>query len=70
MNIFKKISWIEFDPNQTQILGIKSGIVWGYLEDSNECSPLRYISKPKNISEEDFYLLLDRIDVQIIKQQE
>ena len=70
MNIFKKIRRIEYDPNQTQIFGIKSGIVWGHFQDSNECLPLLYISKPRGITQEDFDMLLDVLDICIVKRLE
>ena len=65
MNILDKIRSIEFDRNRTKVFGIKSGILWGHSKDTNGCFPLLYISKPKNISQEDFELLLDKITINV-----
>jgi hypothetical protein len=64
MNILDKIKSIEYDKNRTAIFGIKSGIVWGNHKEGGT-SPLLYISKPKNISQEDFELLLDRLIINV-----
>ena len=63
MNIFDKIRAFEYDENRTKIFRIKSGIVWGYSKDTNGCFPMLYITKPKNISQEDFELLLSKLDI-------
>ena len=67
MNILDKISSFEYDKNRTNIFGIKSGIVWGNSKSTNGQFPLLYISKPKNISKEDFDVLLDKINIEIRK---
>ena len=63
MNIFDKIRAFEYDENRTKIFRIKSGIVWGHSKDTNGSFPLLYITKPKNISQEDFELLLSKLDI-------
>jgi hypothetical protein len=63
MNIFNQIKSFEFDRNKSHKYGIKSGIIWAYSNQSNCCYPMLYISKPKGISQEDFELLLDSIDI-------
>jgi hypothetical protein len=67
MTILEKIRSFEFDKNRTRIFGIKSAIVWGHSKDTNGSFPMLYISKPKNISQEDFEILLDKIDIEIRK---
>jgi hypothetical protein len=67
MNILDTIRSFEFDKNRNKIFGIKSGIVWGHSNKTNGTFPLLYISKPKHISQEDFELLLDKIDIGIRK---
>lgn len=64
MNIIEQLKLIYFDRNRCKKFGIKSGILWGYKEN-NSCFPLLYISKPKHISQEDFEILLDKIDINI-----
>jgi hypothetical protein len=65
MNILESIRSFEFDKNRNKIFGIKSGIVWGYSNKTNGSFPMLYISKPKSISQEDFELLLEKIDINI-----
>ena len=67
MTILEKIRSFEFDKNRTRIFGIKSAIVWGHSKDTNGSFPMLYISNPKNISQEDFEILLDKIDIEIRK---
>lgn len=67
MNILDKIKSFEYDKNRCHILGIKSAVIWGHLKDSNSLFPLLYISKPRNISQEDYELLLNKIDISIRK---
>jgi hypothetical protein len=67
MNILDKIKSFEFDKNRNKIFGIKSGIVWGHSNENNSMFPILYISKPRNISKEDFELLLNKIDIKIRK---
>jgi hypothetical protein len=67
MNILDKIKSFEFDKNRNKIFGIKSGIVWGHSNENNSMFPILYISKPRNISKEDFELLLNKIDITIRK---
>jgi len=68
MNILDKLRSVEFDKNRKKIFGIKSGIIWGHSKETNGCYPLLYISKPKNISKEDFEVLLDSLRIQITKK--
>ena len=68
MNIFDRIRSFEFDRNETHIYGIKSGIVWGHSKETNSCSPILYISKPKGVSQEDFELLLDCLELKFLKK--
>jgi len=63
MSILDSLRSVEFDRNKNKIFGIKSAIVWGYSKDSNSCSPILYISKPKHVSQEDFDFILDHLDL-------
>ena len=65
MNILDNISCIEFDKNKDKIFGIKSGILWGVKKDEAVAFPILYISKPKHISDEDYQILLDNINISI-----
>jgi len=64
-NILEKISSFEYDKNRNKIFGIKSAIIWGHSKDTNSSFPMIYISKPKSVSQADFELLLDKIDIAI-----
>ena len=62
--IFEKIKSFSFDINESKIFGIKSGIVWGHSNKSdNGLFPLLYISKPRHLSESDFQTLLSNINI-------
>lgn len=63
--ILDGIRSFEFDKNRKAIFGIKSGIIWGHSNKTNGSFPILYISKPKGISQEDFELLLDKLDISI-----
>jgi hypothetical protein len=63
--ILDRIRSFEFDKNRKAIFGIKSGIVWGHSNKINGSFPMLYISKPKGINQEDFELLLDKLDISI-----
>ncbi len=65
MNILDSIRSFEFDKNRKKIFGIKSGIVWGHSNKTNGSFPMLYISKPKSVSQEDFELLLEKLDISI-----
>lgn len=65
--ILEQIRSFEFDKNRKAIFGIKSGIVWGHSKTTNGSFPMLYISKPKGITQKDFELLLDKIDISIRK---
>ncbi len=65
--ITERLTSFEYDKNRNKIFGIKSGIVWGKFSNPFSTSPILYISKPKHISQEDFELLLDKIEI-IIKK--
>lgn len=62
-SITRRIDSIYFDKNEGKIFGIKSGILWANTKNSTY--PLLYISKPKNLSEEDYRYLLDKIEIEI-----
>jgi len=64
--ITDKLKSFEYDKNRNGIFGIKSGIVWGKFSNQGT-SPILYISKPKHVSQEDFELLLDKIEIIIRK---
>jgi len=63
MTIFDRIKGYELDTNRRRNFGIKSAVVWGYSNTQNSCSPMLYISKPKHVSQEDFDLMLSKIDI-------
>lgn len=65
--IIESIRSFEYDKNRKNIFGIKSAIVWGHSKNTNGCFPMLYISKPKGISKEDYDLLLDKIQIEILK---
>ncbi len=67
INEIDKIRAIEFDKNKRKIFGIKSAIVWAYSIEDGKVYPLLYISKPKHLSQEDFDVVLDRLDIKIRK---
>ena len=67
MSILDKIKSFSYDKNREKLYGIKSAIVWGHSKDSNTIFPLLYISKPRSISQEDYELLLQKIDISIRK---
>lgn len=67
MSILDKIKLFSFEPNREHQFGIRSGIVWGHSNESNSIFPILYISKPRNISQADFDLLLDKIEIEIKK---
>ncbi len=67
MNILESIRSFEFDKNRTKVFGIKSAIVWGHSAKTNSIFPMLYISKPKHITQEDFELILDKLDINILK---
>lgn len=67
--ILDGIRSFEYDKNRKGIFGIKSGIVWGYSNKTNGVFPMLYISKPKNVSQEDFELLLDNIHISLTKPE-
>lgn len=65
MTILEGIRSFEYDKNRNKMFGIKSAIIWGHSKDSNSSFPMLYISKPKGVSQEDFELLLDKLDISI-----
>jgi len=67
MSVFDDIRSFEFDRNRKHHFGVTSGIVWGHSKNTNESFPLLYIAKPKHISQEDFELLLDSIDIRFLQ---
>lgn len=67
--ILDGIRSFEYDKNRKGIFGIKSGIVWGHSNKTNGGFPMLYISKPKNVSQEDFELLLDNIHISLTKPE-
>lgn len=68
--ILNEIKSFEFDKNRNKLFGIKSGIIWGHSRTTNGMFPMLYISKPKHISQEDFELLLDSIQIEFIVPEE
>ena len=67
MNILDEIRSIEYDKNRTKIFGIKSAIIWGHSKERSSTFPLLYISKPRSISQEDYELLLDKLQINILR---
>jgi hypothetical protein len=67
MNILQQIRSYEYDKNRNNIFGIKSAIVWGHSNQGGGNFPLLYITKPKHISQEDFELLLNKLQIEILK---
>ena len=63
MSILDKIKALTYDKNREKLYGIKSAIVWGHSKNSNTIFPLLYISKPRSISQEDYELLLDKLQI-------
>ncbi len=68
MSILDRIKSFEYDKNRKKIFGIKSAIVWGNLNDKNVTVPLFYISKPKHLSNEDFEVILESIEISLTKK--
>jgi hypothetical protein len=67
MSILDDIKSFEYISNLKHQFGIKSGIVWGNSKHSNSCYPILYISKPKNISQEDYEILLNSLRIEFVK---
>lgn len=67
MSILDEIKSFEYDKNRRGLFGIKSGIVWGNKMDDSGMFPLLYIYKPKHISQQDFELILDKLEIGIYK---
>ena len=61
--ILDQIKSFEYDKNRKGLFGIKSAIIWGYSNRTNGIFPMLYISKPKHISQEDYELLLDNLEI-------
>lgn len=55
---------IELDKNKNKIFGIRSAILWGFIEDNVSC-PIIYLRKPKYMSDEEFESILDRLEIKI-----
>ena len=66
-SILTEIKSFEYDRNRSHIFGIKSAIVWGHSQNTT-VFPLLYISKPKNITKEQFEELLNCIDINFVKK--
>lgn len=64
-NVLEKIKSFEYDKNRSHAFGIKSAIVWGHSKDSGSLFPMLYIQKPKHLSQKDYELLLNQIDISI-----
>jgi hypothetical protein len=62
-NFVKKIDKISLDKNESHAFGIKSAILWG--TSGTTTSPLLYLLKPKNISEEEYNEIVDRLIVHL-----
>ena len=67
MSILDTIKSFEYDKNRDAKFGLKSAIIWGHSNKSNSCFPMLYISKPKGISQTDFELLLEKLEITILK---
>lgn len=67
-NILSTIKSFEYDKNRSNVFGIKSAIIWGHSNKSNSIFPILYISKPKHITQEDFEVLLDSLNIELIKK--
>ena len=65
--ILDQIKSFEYDKNRKKLFGIKSAIIWGHSNRTNSIFPMLYISKPKHISQEDYELLLDKLQISILK---
>jgi hypothetical protein len=65
MTVLDEIGSFSFDQNREEKFGVKSGIVYGHSNTVNAIYPLLYISKPKHLSQEDFDLLLSKLDISI-----
>ncbi len=63
--ILDQIKSFEYDKNKNKLFGIKSAIIWGHSNRTNGIFPMLYISKPKHISQEDYELLLDNLEISI-----
>lgn len=64
-NILDGIHSFEYDKNREHIFGVKSAIIWGYSNQTNGVFPMLYISKPKHVSQEDYELLLNKLEITI-----
>jgi hypothetical protein len=64
-NILDDIEVLYFDKNESKIFGIKSAVLWGRSKSENYIFPLLYISKPKCLTKEEFYSLLDNLEIKL-----
>lgn len=67
MSILDEIRSIEYDKNRNKLFGIKSAIIWAHSKEGGGTYPLLYIYKPKSISQEDYELLLNKLEINIYK---
>jgi len=63
--ILDQIKSFEYDKNRNKLFRIKSAVIWGHSNSTNGIFPMLYISKPKHISQEDYELLLDNLEITI-----
>ena len=62
-SIFDNLRGFEVYPNEDKIFGIKSAIIFGINKNENSSSPLLYLTKPKNITDEQYKELISRIKI-------
>lgn len=67
MSILNDLKSIELDKNKRKVFGIKSGILWGHSNKTNGSYPLFYILKPKHMTQEDFDIILDHLEVKLYR---
>lgn len=65
MSILNNIESVEYDKNRDKKFNLKSGIIWGHM--SNKCFPLLYLTKPKSVSQKDFEIILNKLQIKMLR---
>jgi len=67
MSIFDKLKSFSLCRNENKEYR-KSAIVYGNLKNTNSSYAILYITKPKNISEEEYRELIDALEINFVKR--
>ena len=64
----KQFEKYVFDKNRDSSFNLKSAIMWEFDYETKMYHPLFYVSKPREVSEEDFNRTLDMIDIHVFDE--